>query len=82
MSGKDLIRQYRIIKKSLGGGTIQLTPVVYVRQYHVPELQAAIEFCRTNEKAEMVGLRIGTTFYSVVVVYGEGIVDGCFAFKD
>jgi hypothetical protein len=82
MSREDLIRQYRIIRKPLGEEPVQLIPVLGAMQYNVPELRAAIEFCRTNEKAEMVGLRIGTTFYSVVVLYGEGIIDCCFAFED
>lgn len=77
-----MIRQYKIITKTPDSDPVTLEPTVHASLYNIPEVRAAIEFARTNKKAELIGMRIDARFYSVVVTYADSLQPNHFEFSE
>lgn len=75
-----MIRQYRLITKTPDTEPQQLEPITHAALYNIPEVRESIEFCKTHTSIEMVGIRLGARFYSVVVVYADSLLEGHFSF--
>ena len=73
------MRQFRMIRKRAGGEPEQLAPESQTYKDLVaviPQIHRAVDFVRANDDVEMVGLRMGDTFYSIVVVERTGLQEG------
>ncbi len=77
-----MLRQYRIVSKTPTTEPVILEPMTHAALYNIPEVRAAIEFARINTTAELVGMRIDTRFYSIVVVYDDELKPNHFEFQD
>lgn len=76
-----MIRQYRLLTKThLDDEAIQLRPTIHADLYNIPEVRSAVDYVKENPEVEMVGIRIDTRFYSVVVVYNEEVLEDHFEF--
>lgn len=65
------MRQFRMIRKKAGEEPAQLDPESQTYKDLIgtsPSIQGAISFVRSNQHAELLGLRMGDTFYSIVVI--------------
>jgi hypothetical protein len=76
-----MIRQYRIITKTPTTEFQQLEPMVHAALYNIPEVRTAIEFCQLHDNVEMVGLRLNTRLYSIVVIYADKLLENHFSFN-
>lgn len=77
----NLIRQYRVMTRTPHDDDwTMLSPFVHGPLYNIPEVRAAIEFCKENVSADMIGLRCGERFYTVQVAFAEEIKEDHFAF--
>lgn len=73
------MRQFRMIRKKAGGDPEQLAPESQTYKDLVTCILAihrAIDFVRANENVELLGLRMGDTFYSIVVIERTTLQDG------
>jgi hypothetical protein len=78
MSNKQPIRQYRIITKTPGTPEVMLEVGANAVLYNIPEIRAAVDFIKANPNTEMVGIRIDTRFYGIVVTYNDTILENHF----
>lgn len=65
------MRQFCMIRKKAGEEPERLNPDSQTYKDSIgvsPSIQAAIEFVRSNQHTELLGLRMGDTFYSIVVL--------------
>ena len=76
-----MIRQYRIVTKTPQTKEQMLEPGVHAALYNIPEVRRAVEFVSENEFAEMVGVRISSRFYGIIVVFADTILDSHFEIK-
>ena len=71
------MRQFRMIRKKAGDrAPTQLAPESQTYKDLVaasPQIRRAIDFVQANGFTELVGLRMGDTFYSIVVVERTGL---------
>ena len=73
------MRQFRMIRKKAGEEPTQLDPESQTYKDLVaasPQVRLALDFVRANDRTEMLGLRMGDTFYSIVVVERTGLQEG------
>lgn len=73
------MRQFRMIRKKAGEDPEQLAPESQTYKdlvTAVSQIHRAIKFVRANDNVELVGLRMGDTFYSIVVVERNGLQEG------
>lgn len=73
------MRQFRMIRKKAGEEPEQLYPESQTYKDLIdtsPSIQGAISFVRSNQHAELLGLRMGDTFYSIVVIERNGLQEG------
>ena len=73
------MRQFRMIRKKAGEEPTQLAPESQTYKDLVsasPQIHRAINFVQDNGFTELLGLRMGDTFYSIVVVERTGLQDG------
>jgi len=76
------MRQLRIITKTPETEQVQLEPGVHASLYNIPEVRSAREYIEANPKVEMVGIRIGARYYSLVVVHNDELSPGHFLVQD
>lgn len=72
------MRQIRIITKTPSTDQTQLQPGVHGTLYNIPEVRAARVIIAENESIEMLGIRIGARFYSLVVIHADELQEGHF----
>lgn len=74
------MRQFRMIRKKAGDrAPEQLAPESQTYKdlvTAIPQIHRAIDFVRANDNVELIGLRMGDTFYSIVVVERTGLQEG------
>ena len=72
------MRQLRIITKTPDTEQKQLEPGVHGALYNLPEIRSAQDYIQDNEAVEMVGIRIGARYYSLVVSWEDELQEGRF----
>ena len=73
------MRQFRMIRKKAGEEPAQLYPESQTYKDLVtciPSIRRAIDFVTVDGHAEMAGVRMGDTFYAIIVIERTGLQDG------
>lgn len=73
------MRQFRMIRRKAGEEPEQLDPESQTYKDLVtasPSIRLAINFVTIDHRTELVGLRMGDTFYSIVVIERSSLQNG------
>jgi len=65
------MRQYRIITKTPTVKQVILRPGMDSSQYNIPEVRDAVDYLKSQPHVEMIGIRIGAKYFSLVVVHND-----------
>jgi hypothetical protein len=65
------MRQLRIITKTPDTEQVMLEPGVHGALYNIPEVREARDVIEKNPAIEMLGIRIGARYYSLVVSHED-----------
>jgi hypothetical protein len=77
-----MVRQYRIVTKTHDTEEQMLTPGVHAGLYNIPEIRDSVLFLEQQPNVEMIGIRISTRFYGIVVVYDSEPLPNHFTLQD
>lgn len=65
------MRQYRVLTKTPETNWVQLEPNVHGGLYNIPEIRSAIEYLKSAISVEMIGIRINSRVYTIIVTHED-----------
>ena len=77
-----MLRQYRIVTKTPESDEQMLQPGVHAALYNIPEVRDCVTFLETQPHVEMIGIRLGSRFYGIVVIHAPELQEHHFQVRD
>lgn len=76
------MRMYRVITWTPDTKQQILEPGVHAALYNIPEIRDCVAFIEEQSHVEMIGIRISTRVYSIVVIDADELQPGHFQLSD